>query len=84
MRVTAQPESQPESIFRYGNRQGNPRFQSEDLSSDALAANELGMKNLKVVMENLEEWTAGVDDENYTLMKELYNAVISHKIVMPL
>ncbi len=75
--VTAQRKANPRVFFGTETDKWDPRFQSEDLSSDALAANELGMKNLKVVMENLEEWTAGVDDENYTLMKELYNAVIS-------
>ena len=74
--VTAQRKANPRVFFGTETDKWDPRFQSEDLSDDAIAANELGMRNLKMIMENLESWTAEVDDENYALMKELYNAVL--------
>mgnify|MGYP001206449681 FL=1 len=73
----AQRKANPRVFFGTETDKWDPRFQSGVLSSDALAANELGMKNLKVIMENLEAWTVEADDENYTLLKELYNAVLS-------
>lgn len=35
----------------------DPRLQAEDLGENQMKANELGIKNLKVVMANLNEWT---------------------------
>ena len=35
----------------------DPRLQAEDLGENQMKANELGIRNLKVVMANLNEWT---------------------------
>lgn len=35
----------------------DPRLQAEDLGENQMKANELGIRNLKVVMNNLDEWT---------------------------
>ena len=53
-----------------------PRFQAEDLSDNTIAANVLGVKNLKETMRHIEEWTASGDDEDYSLLKSMYTAVV--------
>ena len=74
--VTEQRKANPRLFFGTETDQWDPRFQSEDLSSNTIAANTLGMKNLEVIMDSLMTWTAAADDERYSLMKELYNAVV--------
>ena len=39
----------------------DPRSQTEDLGDNQMRANEYGIKNLKRVVQNLEEWTAQSD-----------------------
>lgn len=75
MRVTAQRKANPHVFFGTEVDQRDPRFQSEDLSDNTIAANTLGMKNLKVIMDSIMIWTAAADDENYTLLKEMYNGI---------
>lgn len=73
--VTAQRKANPAVYFGTETDPRDPRFQSEDLSSNSIEANTLGMKNLEVIMANMLEWTASADDENYTLLKSMYNGV---------
>lgn len=54
----------------------DPRFQAEDLSDNTIAANVLGVKNLKETMRHIEEWTASGDYEDYSLLKSMYTAVV--------
>ncbi len=49
----------------------DPRSQTEDLSDNQMVAADYGMKNLKRVMANIEQWTAQPDDEYHDL-EELY------------
>ena len=65
-------------LYRYG-RQGNPNdytAQSEDLGDDAVKASMYGIKNLKVIMNNLREWTY-VEGSDYSELGEMYGAVQS-------
>ena len=78
--VTAQRKANPQLFFGTETDKQDPRFQSEDLSSDAIAANTLGMKNLEVIMDSLMAWTGPADDEKYTLMKNMYNAVLGQHL----
>ncbi|WP_343532801.1 zinc-dependent metalloprotease [Pedobacter sp.] len=55
----------------------DPRVQSEDMGSNAMKAGTLGIKNLKLIMQNLEAWLENDDDENYTMMKRMHSAVAS-------
>lgn len=55
----------------------DPRVQSEDMGSNAMKAGALGIKNLKLIMQNLEAWLENDDDENYTMMKRMHSAVAS-------
>ncbi len=64
--------------FFYG-RQGpgiDPRAQTEDLGDDAVYASDLGIENLKRILDNLVEWTAE-DAKDYGDLQELYNNVTS-------
>lgn len=53
----------------------DPAAQTESLGDDAVKAGEYGIRNLKVVMRNLRDWT-GRDGEDYTYTKEMYNEVL--------
>ena len=54
----------------------DPRWQSEDLGDNSMKASEYGIKNLKLIMNNLEAWTKGDDDEA-TYLKMIYNGVLN-------
>ena len=65
-------------MYRYG-RQGNSNdytAQSEDLGDDAMKASMYGIKNLKVIMTNLRDWTY-VQGSDYTELGEMYGEVQS-------
>lgn len=65
-------------LYRYG-RQGNPNdytAQSEDLGNDAMKASAYGIKNLKLIMNNLRNWTY-VEGSDYTELGEMYGEVQS-------
>lgn len=71
---------QDDPIYRFG-RQGNPydpSAQSEDLGDDAMKASDYGIKNLKVILPNLMEWTAEADKpyKDYSDLNEMYGQVI--------
>ena len=62
--------------YFYG-RQGpriDPRSQNEDLGDDAVKASNYGVANLKVILDNLVEWTAE-DAKEYDDLNELYGQV---------
>lgn len=73
--VTEKRHADPHLNFGTETDSWDPRFQSEDLSNDAIAANELGMKNLHRIADSLMYWTK--DDENYDRLKEMYLAIKS-------
>ena len=50
------------------------RAQTEDLGDNSVKASEYGIKNLKRVMEHLQEWTHQENDQ-YDDLREMYNAV---------
>ena len=65
-------------LYRFG-RQGNPNdytAQSEDLGDDAMKASAYGIKNLKVIMNNLRNWTY-VEGSDYAELGEMYGEVQS-------
>ena len=68
----------PTGIYKYGTDidPSDPRYQSEDLGANQMESNELGINNLKVVMENIETWTA-TPNEPYTNLSEIYDEVVS-------
>jgi hypothetical protein len=52
----------------------DPRYQTEDLSDNAMKASEYGIKNLQRILPNLTEWSKE-DGEFYKELAELYNNV---------
>lgn len=71
---------QDDPTYFYGEQQSyletiDPRSQSEDLGDDAMKASEYGMKNLKIVIDNLLKWTYE-DGKKYTDAGKLYLGAI--------
>lgn len=71
---------QDDPTYFYGEQQSyletiDPRSQSEDLGDDAMKASEYGMKNLKIVIDNLLKWTYE-DGKSYTDAGKLYLGAI--------
>ncbi len=65
-------------LYRFG-RQGNSNdytAQSEDLGDDAMKASAYGIANLKVIMNNLRDWTY-VEGSDYSELEEMYGEVRS-------
>jgi len=58
------------------SRLNDPRAQAEDLGVNQMETCELGIKNLKVILENLPEWTK-VPNENYEGLSTLYSQIAS-------
>ncbi|MCE6989115.1 zinc-dependent metalloprotease [Dyadobacter sp. CY323] len=54
----------------------DPRYQTEDLSDNAMKASEYGIKNLKRILPNLIEWSKE-DGESYKELDEIYGNVVS-------
>jgi hypothetical protein len=52
----------------------DPRYQTEDLSDNAMKASEYGIKNLKRIIPNLIEWSRE-DGESYKELDEIYGNV---------
>lgn len=73
-------EKAGDPVYRFG-RQGNsydPSTQSEDLGDDAMKASDYGIKNLKIILPNLMDWTAEDDKpyKGYADLEEMYGQVI--------
>jgi len=66
----------PALLFVRENDLLDPRVQSEDFGSDVIYANSLGIRNLNVIMNNLQEWTPK-DDLNYFPLRRRYLSVLN-------
>ncbi len=66
--------------YRFGHQQVgdvvDPSSQTEDLGDDAMKASAYGISNLKIIMQNLEDW-ATKPGETYSDMNEMYGHVVS-------
>jgi len=63
--------------YRFGQQQfgvTDPSAQTEDIGSDPIEASELGIANLKRVMDHLIDWTSE-DGEDYSELRELQRNV---------
>lgn len=73
-------EKQDDPMYRFGSQQGglpiDPSSQTEDLGDNAVKASEYGIKNLKIIVPNLNEWTAE-DGKDYADLETLYGQVLS-------
>ena len=73
-------EKAGDPIYRYGKQQiyatYDPTSLTEDLGDDAIKASEYGIKNLKYIMKNLNNWFAD-QDPDYSHREGLYSQIIS-------
>lgn len=75
-------EKADDPIYRYGKQQGaifDPSSQMEDLGDDAVKASVYGIKNLKYVMNHLNEWV-GTEDKDYAYRQTIWNGIISQYV----
>jgi hypothetical protein len=61
--------------YELGN-DNDPRSQREDLSDNAMKASEYGIKNLKYILANLQEWTKEPNQINENL-DEMYGQLVT-------
>ena len=65
-------------LYRYGRQRRipvDPTAQTEDIGDDSMIASELGIRNLKRILDKLMEWTTE-EGENYSDLRELYANVV--------
>ncbi|MCL2502749.1 MAG: zinc-dependent metalloprotease, partial [Bacteroidales bacterium] len=60
--------------FGHESNPNDPRSQSEDLGDNQMEANELGIKNLKLIMSNLPEW-AKDSNEDFSFLRTMRGEV---------
>lgn len=65
-------------MYEFGKQSSsfNPYSQTEDISNNAMKASDYGIKNLKIVAQNLPEWTSS-QTNNYEDLEELYGELLS-------
>ena len=63
-------------IYMFGGYGNDPNSQTENIGDDPVKASMYGIKNLKIVSNNLENWTLGPND-NYDDLNEIYGELIS-------
>lgn len=69
-------EKADDPIFRFGFANGiDPSAQTEDLSGDAVAASNLGIKNLQRIVPNIIEWMSE-DGKFFDNVEEVYDNVL--------
>lgn len=66
----------PRLWFGTETNPNDPREQNEDLGDNQMRANELGIRNLKVVLAGIPEWTR-TPNEGYDDLKDLYREVMT-------
>ena len=62
-------------IFMFGGYGNDPNSQTENIGDDPVKASMYGLKNLKIVADNLMGWTVE-QNENYNELNEIYNELL--------
>lgn len=74
-------EKENDPMYTFGAQQVfatiDPTSQSEDLSNDHFKAGAYAIKNLKLIVKNLEDWSGGAEGETYNDMATLYKEVVN-------
>ncbi|MBG6234637.1 hypothetical protein IWX76_001192 [Pedobacter sp. CAN_A7] len=70
-KVTVQKLKNNRLWFGTETNPNDPRSQNEDLGDNAMLASEYGIKNLKVILNKLNDWTAA-DNEGYENLDNMY------------
>lgn len=73
-------EHDGDPMYEFGAQQVlgliDPTDQTEDLSNDHIAAGDLAISNLKIIMENFNDW-AGENGEDYETLNRKYKALVN-------
>ena len=75
-------EAAADPVLRYGKQQGavlDPRSQTEDLGDDAVKASEYGIRNLRYILANLNDWVKD-EDRDYSYRTDIYKGIVSQYI----
>ena len=62
-------------IYMFGSSRGDPNSQTENIGDDPVKASYYGIKNLKIVAENLTKWTYS-PNKDYEDLEELYGELL--------
>lgn len=73
--ITKEKVKNPRLRFGTEISPSDPRYQTEDLSDNAMKASEYGIKNLQRILPNLTDWSKE-DGESYKELAELYDNVV--------
>ncbi len=73
--LTKEKYNNPRLRFGTENSKIDPRYQTEDLSDNAMIASTYGIKNLQRILPNLVDWTKQ-DGESYAELKTMYGRLI--------
>jgi hypothetical protein len=70
-------EKAGDPVYLFGSGRGgiDPSAQTENIGDDPVKASKYGIKNLKIVSENLIEWTS-TKGKDYSDLKELYATLV--------
>ena len=69
-------EKEGDPVYLFGGRSSSdPSSQTESVGDDPVRASTYGMKNLRIVAENLADWTA-TPGEDYADLEELYGELL--------
>ena len=73
LKIVDQKSTDPMYMFGYGDL--DPNAQTENIGDDPIKANTYGLKNLKIVAQNLEAWTTP-EGHTFEDLKELHQEMI--------
>ncbi|WP_111682606.1 zinc-dependent metalloprotease [Winogradskyella tangerina] len=70
-------EKAGDPMYKFGKQSSrfDPTAQTEDIGNNSILASTYGLKNLKIVAENLPSWTSDKTD-NYSDLAELYGELL--------
>lgn len=63
-------------IYMFGSGSEDPNSQTENIGDDPVKASTYGISNLKIVAENLDNWTT-IEGQPYNDLEELHNEMLS-------
>ena len=73
--ITKEKYNNPRLRFGTELSRIDPRYQTEDLSDNAMVASKYGIKNLQRILPNLTQWTQK-DGESYAELKIMYGKLV--------
>ena len=62
-------------MYMFGSGGNDPNTQTENIGDDPVKASDYGLKNLKLVAKNLDNWTTS-EGQSYEDLNELYNELL--------